>query len=158
MPPYENETVVKDIDGTVKTDGVHLYFYNIQGELHRADLDGSNIARLPVEQAKELSFDEDYLYYCRYDWSDNTDPQNGEIYRLKKDLSAEPELLFQLDAPATIYPLYQSDILFVATQVGDATVYYTVKKDGTELRRIDLTEPLEKPASGTQIADLTSTP
>jgi hypothetical protein len=137
--PYESETVVRNLgETTARTDGVHLYFYNNQGELLRADPDGGNVVRLPVEQAVNPAFDEEYLYYCRYDRNDEEAPLNGGVYRLKKDLSAEPESLFKLPNTAYIYPLYQSDILFISTEENGETCFYTVRNDGSDLVRISV--------------------
>ncbi|MDR2569068.1 MAG: DUF5050 domain-containing protein [Oscillospiraceae bacterium] len=138
------EVLAEDVNIFFFSDTNHLYYQYTRSpnQTHRRNLDGSNAEMLPAFNAVRLAFDEDFIYYVQFDWTDADAKGNGEIYRLNKDLSLQPELIHEgFSSAVRIYPIFGADYLFISQRDGDVQGhdrFYFMKKDGTDLTEIIL--------------------
>jgi len=146
---------VADAHLMLLVDGGLLYYYDKEFNIDRCALDGSGVERvLDKNRGGGLAtvYDDDYLYYTGLD---ENDPDTIALFRLKKDLSTEPEQLCIFDIDFTIYTAVDIDLLFLRGRIitpieGTGTeingviwgeseredVYCTIRKDGTGLKRL----------------------
>ena len=102
-PEYRVETVVSDVPTQYSTDGEALYYLKMKKEeatLYRCKQKEKNqepVIRQTIYPAY-LTYDDTYIYYSTTNMDDSEDPTNGNIYRLRKDLSETPELICETGA------------------------------------------------------------
>jgi hypothetical protein len=139
---YEVEKIVNGIIGwTYSTDGIHLYYTVLSNgnlALYRCDMDGNNseLVLKMLVYPTYMSFDETYIYFSTFNRDDETDPTNGDIYRIKRDLTSEIELLVKTNARFPyVYTLPTSpDTLIVQAAIeGSTGNIYFLPKSGGEL-------------------------
>lgn len=140
-PNYSAETVVSDVLAHYSTDGESLYYLKMEkGEpaLYRCDPEGNNQEMVinRVIYPAYLAYDNIYIYYSTTNLDDPEDPTNGNIYRLRKDLTEEPQLICETGARFPfVYVLPTSpDTLLVHMN----KMYYFLPKAGGELTELVL--------------------
>lgn len=130
------ERLIEDCRIVFRYDGENIYYQNKQdGFFYRCDLDGTNATPIPLAKATRLCFDEEYIYYCAYDVEDYYYPDNGKVFRLKRTLDDEPELICETGGfVQDLYTVYQMDEIFIMN--GDGV--FMVGKDGRNYRQLEL--------------------
>ncbi|MCL2079228.1 MAG: DUF5050 domain-containing protein [Oscillospiraceae bacterium] len=138
---YETEVIVSDSVATYTTDGRHLYYPAVDDDgpaVYRTNLDGGNpeLVMRELVYAPYMSFDDSYIYFAMFSREKPNEPTNGNIYRLRLDLSGEKELLAETGAKnyQNVYTLPTSpDTLLILYRSMVGTEYFFLSKDGGEL-------------------------
>lgn len=138
--PEAEETVLSfnNLLGTVNTDGSYLYYCDVDTFcLMRCELDGSDPRQLTEIPAwpPTVTYDDAYFYFQGYDPTDRSLAINRQLFRMKRDLSAEPELLADVGTRCgDIYVPYMLDALLMYAGGG----YYIINRDGSGLQKLEL--------------------
>lgn len=130
-----DEIIITHVD-FYRTDGIHIYYKsNNDFQLKRCDMNGHNVEELPIEHAYRLAFDDKYIYFWIFNINDTTYSENGNLYRVAKDLSGDSEFITKLYGRwPDIYPIYQSDFLFISMD----QEWYIMSKNGENFQKIIL--------------------
>lgn len=118
-------------------DGDAIYYGNFDDfYLRRCNLDGSEpelLLEMAIGPGSLLPGDEDWLYFVSDDWEDH------HVYRAPKADPSQAEALAELPlTPYVVYTVPGCDVLFILmrTDSGDTLTYYTMNKDGSNVREI----------------------